>query len=549
MTTSPATTSFPAPAAAPVLTRAQRVSADITSRLKARNTLLWVVTGEERRVENAIIEAAAAANFRTLFWDCASGITGLDEKGKQVTIAPAPDGADPDFVLRQSGNDASRQPAERRVYVLRDFHKWIANPITLRALRNRAAELSARPATAAGAIIVLAPTAEIPPELREDVRVITFPIPDRAEMAKILDGVVDAIKLQQPEIHAKVVEDLATTRDAAIDAAVGLSAKEATTCYAHSLVTKRRIDVALVSAEKKSVIERAGVLTWFDPDPRGFAGIGGYENVKGWLALREQAFSERARAYGLPEPKGLFLVGVAGCGKSLTPKCVAGAWRVPLLRLDMGALRSKYVGESEANIRKALQVAEAVGRCVLWLDEIEKALAGSTGDQGDGGVSADALGALLTWMQERKGSVFVIATANDVSKLPPELTRKGRFDETFFVDVPTTSERTEILSVSIKARGRAVEGIDLPALASATEGFTGAELDALVPEALFTAFADGERTLTTSDLVNVAKQIVPLTKTAAEKIKALREWASERARPASKMEAAAVAREGGSLDF
>jgi hypothetical protein len=248
---------------------------------------------------------------------------------------------------------------------------------------------------------------------------------------------------------------------------------------------------------------------------------------------------------------------VHNCGKSLIAKCVASAWGVPLLRLDLGALRSKYVGDSEANIRKALQVAETVSPCVLWVDEVEKALAGSTGEQGDGGVSADALGAVLSWMQERKGSVFVVATANDVRALPPELLRKGRFDEVFWVDLPTRDERKAILASALREHGR-----DLDALGSAygnevtldqflglTEGFTGAEIAALVPDALFEAFADEERALTVEDLENSAGSVVPLSKTAKEKLDDLRAWARGRARPASRVEEVAPGGPARALDL
>jgi SpoVK/Ycf46/Vps4 family AAA+-type ATPase len=232
----------------------------------------------------------------------------------------------------------------------------------------------------------------------------------------------------------------------------------------------------------------------------------------------------------------------------LTAKAIAAAWAMPLLRLDMGALRSKYVGESEQNIRKALQVAETVSPCVLWLDEIEKSLAGASGPAGDGGVAADALGAVLSWMQERTGSVFVIATANDVRALPPELLRKGRFDELFFVDLPTTEERAAIVDATLRQFNRAGALVNEDTIARATAGFTGAELAALVPDALFTAFADGARDLTTADLLAAAANVVPLSKTAADKIDAVRAWAKGRARPASAPEAT-TATTGRALDL
>ena len=500
------------------VTRADKVNADITALLKARHTLLWVVTREEMRVERAIIEAAAAAKFNTLLWDCA---TGLQEPSGRVRTQIQ----DPQGML-----NLIKDAPERAVYVLRDLHKWL-DPIVLRSLRNRAREMQSLPPEKMRAIVVLTPSAEVPPELAGHATVIDYPIPDRPEMARILDSVIAVLP---EDMRAKMVPN--GVREAAIDAAVGLTAEEAANCYSKSLVTAKRIDPAIVSAEKRRVIAREKVLTWYEPDPRGLDGVGGLDVLKDWLRARKSAFSERARAYGLPAPKGCMLVGVPGCGKSLTAKCIASAWGVPLLRLDLGALRSKFVGESEANIRKALQVAESCSPCVLWLDEIEKALAGSTGEQGDGGVSADALGAVLSWMQERQGNVFVIATANDVRALPPELLRKGRFDEVFWVDLPTAEERRAIASAAIKSHGRNPETFALDSIALATEGFAGVEVAELIPCALFTAFADGEREPTTDDILSAAKDVVPLAKTASEKIDALRTWAKGRARLASRVE-------------
>jgi len=257
------------------------------------------------------------------------------------------------------------------------------------------------------------------------------------------------------------------------------------------------------------------------------------EGVKGWLMGRTLAYSPEARAYGLPAPKGAMLVGVPGCGKSLLAKAFATGLGVPLLRLDMGALKSKFVGESEGNFRKALRVVETVGRCVLWIDEIEKALAGATQGAADGGVSSDALGTLLSWMQDRPGEAFVIATANKVEDLPPELLRKGRFDEIFFVDLPNEDERKSVLAATLRKHGRSKIEVDADKVAAATDGYTGSEIAEIVPDAMFAAFADGKREITSDDLLTAAATVVPLSKTAAEKIKTLREWAKGRARPAS----------------
>jgi SpoVK/Ycf46/Vps4 family AAA+-type ATPase len=263
--------------------------------------------------------------------------------------------------------------------------------------------------------------------------------------------------------------------------------------------------------------------------------------LKAWLTTRATAYTPQARAYGLPAPKGVLTVGVPGCGKSLTAKAVATAWGIPLLRVDLGALKSKFVGESESNLRRAFDVIGAIGRCVVWFDEIEKALAGATQGAADGGVSSDALGAILSWMQDRQGEAFVFATANDVEALPPELLRKGRFDEVFFVDTPTATERIAVLHAALRAHGCDAAPIGATAVAEACEGFTGAEVAAIVPDAMFAAFNDGARPITGTDLLTAAGSVVPLTKTAGEKIERLRAWAKTRARPASKPETATPA--------
>lgn len=375
-------------------------------------------------------------------------------------------------------------------------------------------------------MIILSPTGEVPPELAGHATVIDWPLPDRAEIAEILKGVVEALPA-----GITIPDD--ATRDAAIDAAVGLTSEEASSCYAKSIVTVKKIDPAVVSAEKRRVIARERVLEWYEPDPRGLDAVGGLEELKSWLRRRRSALSQKARDFGLPAPKGVLLVGPPGCGKSLSAKAVAAAWGIPLLRLDLGALKSKFVGESEGNIRKALQVAEAVAPCILWLDEIEKALAGATQGAADGGVSADALGTVLSWMQEHKAPVFIVATSNDVRSLPPELLRKGRFDEIFWVDLPTPEERADVLKAAVTAHGRKPEEVDLKAVADVCVDFTGAECAALVPEALFDAFADGERPIKTDDLLAAAKTVTPLAKTAGERLEQLRAWANGRARSAS----------------
>lgn len=399
----------------------------------------------------------------------------------------------------------------------------------MRRLRNLARELPSKGRDDAQAIIIISPNGDVPAELANHTTVIEWPLPGREEIAALLDATVESLPEELQKTAVKGV------RDAAIDAAVGLSGEEAQATFARSLVQLRKIDPVIIAAEKQRVIAREKILEWVNPIPGGLDAVGGLDNLKVWLKSRSAAYSPAARDYGLPAPKGALLVGVPGCGKSLTAKAIATAWGVPLLRLDLGALKSKFVGESEGNLRKAFRVIEAIGRCVVWLDEIEKALAGSTGEAGDGGVSADALGAILSWMQDRSGEAFVIATANNAEKLPPELLRKGRFDEMWWIDLPNEVEREAVAAASLRAHKRDADklGIDLVGIASATSGFTGAEIAAIVPDALFAAFADDGREIGTDDLLRAAKTVVPLAKTAEDKITKLRDFWAGRARPAT----------------
>jgi hypothetical protein len=502
-------------------TTGARFGADITALLRARNPLLWIVTREEARAERIIFDAAAAAAYDVRCWDCSTGVSQFDGRPVEASCT------DPAQVLAMV-----RDTPTRCAWILRDLPAWLRDPTVARAVRSLSRSLPTQPRDAARALIVITPSSEVPPELAAHAIMLDLPMPDRAEIAALLDA---ALQTLPDEIREGAAPD--GTRDAAVDATIGLSAEEAQSTFARSLIVHRRIDPPTIALEKRRVIARERVLEWHDPLPGGLDAVGGLQQLKAWLSARRAAFTPRARAYGLPAPKGVLMVGVPGCGKSLTAKAIATAWAMPLLRLDLGALRSKFVGESEGNIRRALKVAEAVAPCVLWLDEIEKALAGATQGAADGGVSADALGAVLQWMQDRAGSVFVCATANDVATLPPELLRKGRFDEVFFVDTPNVAERSAILGAALKSYGREPDNINIAAVASATTDFTGAELSALIPDAMFAAFADGEREVVTTDLLRSAHSTVPLARTASERITALRAWAKGKARPASAPEA------------
>lgn len=506
------------------ITRGQAAAADVAALLRARNPLLWIVTREEARAESLLFEAAAAANYVARTWDVAQGAR--DFNGNRIDEG----GQDPGDMLDAIARRAE-QGKSRDVWIMRDLPVWLSGPVGAvpsRKLRNLARMLPGVPRDKAQAIIIITTSAVVPDELSGHATVVEWPMPDRVEIGAILDAAIGSLP---EDIRSAAAPN--GTRDAAIDAAIGLTGEEAAACYARSLVQTRRIDPAAVAKEKRRVIARERVLEWYDPIPGGLDVVGGLENLKSWLNARRSAYSPKAREYGLPAPKGCLLVGVPGCGKSLTAKAIATAWGVPLLRLDLGALKSKFVGDSEGNLRKAFRVIETIGRCVVWLDEIEKALAGATQGAADGGVSSDALGAILSWMQERQGEAFVIATANDVESLPPELLRKGRFDEIWWIDLPNETEREAILEAALRSHGRNDQSVDCEAIAKRCIDFTGSEIAALVPDALYAAFAEEGREITTTDLANAVGNVTPLAKTAAEKIKRLREWAKGRARPAS----------------
>lgn len=507
-------------------TKSQEAVADTAALLRARNPLFWIVTREEARVEASIFEAAASANYIARTWDVAQGVSDISG-----TLLPSIGGADPGDMLKVIQQRAKGGARERAVWVMRDLAPWLTGltgAATCRALRNLARLLPGCPREQAQAVIVLSPSSDVPAELAGHATVIEWPLPDREEIAAILDAAIESLP---DEMQAKACSS--SVREVAIDAAIGLTGEEAASCYARSLVQTRTIDPLVVAREKKRVVAREGVLEWYDPIPQGLDAVGGLDALKSWLVSRANAYTPEAKAYGLPAPRGALLVGISGCGKSLSAKAIATAWGCPLLRLDLGALKSKYVGESEGNLRKAFAVIRAIGRCVVWIDELEKALAGATQGGADGGVSSDALGALLNEMQEQTGGAFYIATANDVSTLPPEILRKGRFDELWFIDLPTQKERVEIVKASLRSHKRENVKIDVVKVAEACNDFTGSEIAAIVPDALYAAFAAKGREINTGDLIAAASTVVPLAKTAGDKIAKLREWAQGRARRAT----------------
>jgi SpoVK/Ycf46/Vps4 family AAA+-type ATPase len=346
-----------------------------------------------------------------------------------------------------------------------------------------------------------------------------------------LDRIIDDVG-DNPHVKIELDSD---ARERLLHAARGLTLKEAENVFAKTLVLDGRLtadDVSVIYSEKQQIIKKSGLLEYCDPQ-EDFSQVAGLDNLKQWLTKRQIAFTERAARFGLPSPRGVMLLGVQGCGKSLCAKAVASLWNLPLLRFDVGRMFSSLVGSSEENIRRAIQTAESVAPVILWIDEIDKALAGSAASaSSDGGTSARVFGTILTWLSEKTSSVFVICTANDISHLPPELLRKGRLDEIFFVDLPSLQERAEVLQIHLRKRGRDSSQFDLDALARSCEGFSGAEIEEAVISALFDALSRQEDLNTALIQKNLA-ETVPLSKTMNEEMNRLRNWATGRARPAS----------------
>ena len=381
-------------------------------------------------------------------------------------------------------------------------------------------------------IIFVSPVFTIPDDLKKDVTVMDFSLPTEEEIEEVLNEIITANQGGNLEINLNEND-----KESLIKAAVGLTLQEAENAFARAMVNDGRLnaeDIDLVLKEKSQVIKKNELLEYVDSDVN-IDDVGGLENLKKWLVKRDKSWLDSAKDYGLPSPKGVLLTGVPGCGKSLIAKSISSMWHLPLLRFDVSKVFNMYVGNSESNMREAIKTAEAISPCILWIDEIEKGFSG-LGNGGDGGTSSRIFGTFLSWMQEKTKPVFVVATANNISGLPSEMMRKGRFDEIFFIDLPTFNERKQIFKVHLQSRLKKPKVIGdfkidedtLNKLAELTEGFGGAEIEQIVIMGLFDAFAEN-RSITMNDFENAINNTVPLSVTQAEQIRAIREWANIRA--------------------
>src|SRR5712675_808574 len=466
--------------------------------IRARYPILYIITSEEMRVQNLMVEIAAKRQKKVFEWTYSNGIVpaGTSIQSQKNRNASTKDPlAALDQVIEQ---------VEPAIFLFKDFHPFLtkSNYAIIRKLKEIALHLKNSFKT----IVLISPVMEIPTELEKEITVLNYPLPSREDLSELLDKIIaDVRQFAQVKID---IDDAG--RDRLLQAALGLTLGEAENVFAKIIVKESRLsgdDVNEVLSEKQQIIRKNGLLEYYATNER-FENIGGLNVLKDWINKRAIAFTAEAREFGLPPPKGILMLGVQGCGKA-----VSNQWQLPLLRFDMGRMFGSLVGSSEENVRRAISVAESVAPAILWVDEIDKAFAGSQGSGAtDGGTTARVFGTFLTWLSEKTAPVFVVATANDISQLPPELLRKGRLDEIFFVDLPSEAERAEVFRIHVTKRGRQHEQFELPALVQASHDFSGAEIEEAIISALYDSFYAGHD-LATEQVLVALRETVPLART------------------------------------
>jgi len=504
----------------------------IKDMLKAYYPILYLTSFEYDRTKQKLrgIAKALDKNYQFNEWNCVDGLCKRDLTNDKQTLIE--NNEDPEqllkFIATQSQSEPNKGIAE--IYILEDFHDFIKE----RNIKIRLRQLAEKLCRLRKHIIIVSSVLELPVELEKYITVVELALPGRMDLEHVLQDVAKDVK-DANGTKIGIDDDL---RKKLIDAALGMTVMEANLAFCLA-AAKNKLDInspRTVTLEKEQIIKKSRLLDYFHVNEE-LKNVGGMEDLKDWLEKRKQAYNFRAQLWKLPEPKGLLLLGVPGCGKSLTAKCIASLWNMPLLRLDIGKVFEGTVGSSEDNIRRAIATAEAVAPCVLWIDEIEKGLSGvQSSGATDGGTTSRIFSTILTWMQEKTKPVFVVATANDVSLLPPELLRKGRFDEIFFVDLPNEEDRKSIFSIHLEKKGQKSKDFGLEKLAEKSVGFNGAEIEECVNEAMFAAYTENpnEPKLQIKHLLDAIKDTIPLSKTMKDKIERLREWAKSRAKKAGK---------------
>jgi hypothetical protein len=488
---------------------------DLELLIESKYPLVAVETEEEDRLHDLLRRLAVLLDIPLYVWTSVDGLTRPPYKDA------SPETRQPLHALAQVA--AARGDG---LYFFKDLHRYLDDPAVLRRVRDLASVL----ARGRRAVVLAAPRLELPPEIKAIAAPFKLDLPTLDEL-KLLVRTTSRDLVARRQIRVDLTpEDL----DQLAQSLRGLTLFEAERALARAVLEDMaltRADLERIIEIKKGVIEREGLLEFW-PRLDAFSTVGGLRNLKAWLERRRQAFTARARQFGLDPPKGILLLGVQGCGKSLCAKAVAKEWELPLLKMEPGRLYDKFVGESEKSLERALDLAARLAPVVLWIDEIEKGFAAVSQSESDAGLSKRIFGRLLAWLQDRPAPVFVAATCNDILSLPPEMMRKGRFDEIFFVDLPDRAERAEIFVIHLRKRKRDPAAFDLSRLVEASDGFSGAEIEQAIVSALYAAFAAGSD-LTTDLLVRELGSTRPLSVVRAEEVAALRAWASARAVPAS----------------
>jgi ATP-dependent 26S proteasome regulatory subunit len=475
---------------------------------------LYLVSHEEQRVDGEMKSIAQELKYNLVLW---STVDGLVDTAKRTSTAAN----DPLEALL-----AIREMKEKTIILLRDFHLSLIepDPILVRQLKDVLQETKTKFKT----LIILGCRLCLPPELERELTVVEFALPGKEELGVVLGGIMESADIKSDSMEQEAKEK-------AIDAASGLTTIEAENAFALSVVESKRINPEIVAREKAQAVKKNGLLEIVETT-ESLESIGGLDLLKEWLVQRKDAYSKRAVEYGLPTPKGVLILGIPGTGKSLTAKATSKIFGMPLLKLDAGRIFAGIVGQSESNLRSVIQTAEAIAPCCLWIDEVDKAFSGAKSSGAtDGGTSARVFGSFISWMQEKKSPVFVVATANDVSQLPPEMLRKGRFDELWFVDLPNQKEREAIWCIQIVKYRRNPRDFDTIQLARATDGLTGSEIENVFTDALFKAFEAGKEP-TDLTVATVLTEFVPLSKLMAEQMTGLRNWVKGRARSATSLQ-------------
>jgi ATP-dependent 26S proteasome regulatory subunit len=501
------------------------------SYLKASYPLLWVKTHEEGRVIKDIINAFGDTKTPIIIysWDAQNNLMKHKKDGggwEEVKNQGNTTLMEIIKVCRKLGS-----ANERSVILMKDFHAYIEHAGQIRFIRNAIEDLKAR----GNMIVFLSPVIKIPVELEKEIQIVDFSLPAEKHLGNVLQSVIDTVKKKYPEDTDKsgITPEV---RTASIEAAKGMTHSEAHDAFSLAIVENQKFDngfVLSVFDEKVKQVKKHGLLQYIKPD-LSFESIGGLDGLKRWIISRSKAYTQKARDYGLPYPKGILLCGIPGCGKTLLAKATANEFGFPLFQLDVGSLFGKHVGETEENFRRVVETVDGIGRCILFIDEIEKALnRDAVSGKGDTGTSSRSFGTLLTWLSEHKSPVFVIGTSNDHTRLPAEFTRKGRFDELFWIDLPSQAERKDIFGVLLKRYNIDTSKLKLDQLAEEAIDFTGAEIENVIVSAMYARFAHDGKPVSTNNLVDEIVATTPFAQMCAADLENMRKNAEGKLRVAT----------------